>query len=832
MRRRRCKRKINTLKKSASICLFFTLMFSLFSCSNLNEKQSEKAEESSPCISDFQTFYEEPGNTDLIDQRIIYYENFEDEKVSRSSEEVLSSLGWVADTVSNGAYCDNTTSYSIVSRDNSKKLLLQNYRTSGTDSYVIILSAAQMGKYHEKNYTYQYDICYSSASDAKRYIALVSEYKGDFYNTFHLRFNGSANNQVHTDSTWLSYDVKGTNYAASTDKNSISNKIFGVDFSENSKLLEGVSVSIRYVVDWENGNSVYLRLNTEGYESSGEWILVSKLSASSTGASYFKPNSGGAGIALKTGGKINGYIDNIIVWKGVGDEPSDKSERLVLKNGGAACSGHTYAGQGTCVDPVRCIYCGELSKNNTNGAHLYLPVGYVDDYKCEHCLGYKSAIECGWILSKVPAYTGGKASSSLYLSGQGIDSSAFSEKDESLMCIVSNTNEKQFTDYTDVLLSYGAKEVYTHSFDGNICAQYEFYDNSFVYVYFTASVKEARIIYDNQSESSLQDFGYTYEKNVGESTVVYQYGLPMKDGSSGDADKIGYGMMYVIKLADNSVFIIDGGGYQQFDTAQIDGFMQFLREITGTKVDEKIKISAWYISHAHQDHMAGFLLFVKKYCAYLDFDRIFFNFPTVNSDVGVIARSESVYKKMLQYFDKYIKDDGVKYMKIHTGQVFNIADAKVNVLYTHEDIVDPYSCASEIASDYNNTSAVISVQIDEKTFLFLGDINKPAMKVLMENNQNLSLKCDVIQLAHHVVNDLSSLYNIARASVAFVPQSEYTATKNSTMRNTLNAALKYVTDDNAFYANEETVGIEVKAGKLQVTYKNTVKGGKYTGWNW
>ena len=31
------------------------------------------------------------------------------------------------------------------------------------------------------------------------------------------------------------------------------------------------------------------------------------------------------GICLKTGGKMNGYVDNIMVWIGLGDEPADKT---------------------------------------------------------------------------------------------------------------------------------------------------------------------------------------------------------------------------------------------------------------------------------------------------------------------------------------------------------------------------------------------------------------------------------------------------------------------------------------------------------------------------
>ncbi len=762
--------------------------------------------------------------------QVIYYEDFEDEKASGSTNDVLGSLGWVAGSVANGALYDNSANYSIVSKFGSNKLFVANNKTDGTDSYVTVLSDALMGKFHEQNYTYQYDILYSSAGDAKRYITLLNGYGGDVFNSFHLRINSSANNQIYINNSWYSYDTKGINYAASTDKNSISNKIFGKSFSENQQLLQGVSVSIRYVVDWENGNSVYLRLNEDGYTTSGKWILVSKLSSTSKGAPYFKSNIGGSAIVLKIGGKVNGYLDNIIVWKGTGDEPSDKSAPLISSKD-TNCSGHNFSGTGTCVDPIICLYCGELSKNNTNGNHNFVSISYANDSKCTYCHSYRSSIDAGWDLSQVPFYVGGSVSRDLYLSGQGISSADLIDDVDSKMCIVYGTSVPQFEAYREKLLDYDAKEVFYRQQDGNIYVQYSFHGN-FVYTYYTKSVNEVRIIFDTHSEVSTNDFGYSYNKEIGQNTVLYQYGLPMKDGSEDDANKIGYGMMYVIKLADNSVFIIDGGGYQQFDTAQIDGFMKFLRTITNTKDGEKIKISAWYISHCHQDHLAGFLLFVKKYHKNLDFDRVFYNFPSVNTRVDVMVRSESVYSNLLKYIDSYIKDDGVQYIKIHTGQSFNIADARVDVLYTHEDLVSPTSGKTEIVDDYNNSSSVISIEFDGKRFLCLGDINKPAMKILYANNGNESLKCDIIQPAHHVSNDLTELYHITQSTVALVPQSIYTINLNTTRKKVISVILKYADQNQVYYANESTIGLAVEDGVLKKVFSAKVDGGKHTGWNW
>ncbi len=823
------------LRSIIAALLCFVMVFGMIGCAGELPQETtapETFEDTDPLTDAPDTdIVTEPETTEEPDpgipagQRLIFFEDFEKRSLSDNTDSVLANLGWVRDKTANGAYTNNTTDYAIVSKDGSKQLYLKNNKQNGTDSYVKILSSEVMGIYHEKNYTYQYDVNYESSSDAARYIVLVSEYNGQFYNSFHLRNNGSANNECHDGGAWLTYDTAGELFAASKDGNAICKKLLGVNYSDSAKPLQGLSISIRYVVDWEAGNSVYLRLNTEGYPNTGKWILVSK----GTSSTKLDPDKGGAAIVLKTGSKINGYVDNIIIWEGTGEEPEDKSAPLVSAKS-RDCSGHSYIGSGTCADPNICRYCEKLADNNKG--HDFAVFAGTNDKRCRECLGFESSIESGWLLTKLPEYTGGTRARSLYLAGHGIKDAEFKKQDDSLMQIVAKTNEAQFSDYCKLLVSYGAKEVYNYTCDGNIYYQYDFHGEAYVYTYYTASVKEVRIIYDNQSECTPQDFGYTYQKKAGDTTVFYQYGVPMQDGAADDSKKINHGHIYAMKLADNSVLIIDGGGYQQFNDAQADGFMKFLRDITGTPSGQKVKISGWYISHGHQDHMAGVCLFVKKYHNEVDFDRIFFNFPTKNSDVGVFITTSSTHANLIGYLDKYLRDDDVKYIKLHTGQNFELADVKIKVIYTHEDLVDPITASSKVANDYNNSCSVIKIEFDGKSLLFLGDVNKPAMNVFVDNNSAQTLKSDAVQLAHHVFNDLAKLYDIVKAPVVFSPQSYYGATLDSARKKTLDSALKYVENDMVFYANVATYGIEVKDGKFVKTFERPTINVQYTGWGW
>lgn len=261
--------------------------------------------------------------------RLIFFEDFESYSLESNSSKVIETLGWIVDTKENRAYNNNTTKYSIIEKGGSKVLSLENNFSGGTDSYLIMLTSDEMYKYHDQNYTYQFDVTYTGASAADRYIAIVSGYNGIIYNSFHFRNRGSANNQVHSNGVWYTYDASGENYAANTNSNSIVTKLLGKAYNASVQAFTDISVSIRYVNDWDNGNSVYMRVNTEGYPGSGKWTLVSKGVSTAGAADMFKSEWGGAAMVLKTGGRQNGYIDNIIIWEGTGEEPEDKSSPLI-----------------------------------------------------------------------------------------------------------------------------------------------------------------------------------------------------------------------------------------------------------------------------------------------------------------------------------------------------------------------------------------------------------------------------------------------------------------------------------------------------------------------
>ncbi len=710
-----------------------------------------------------------------------FYEDFEDVALSNNTTTVVSSLGWEILNKSDGAPANSTASYRIVDHNGSRRLYIENFADglASADSYLQILSTKQFNYLHRESYTYQYDLIYADATSNSRYIVLLSEYNGSFYNSMHVRNSGYGNNECYTSGGFKQYDGN----VSTKNSGSIAEKVLGKAYN-GDQLFKGVSLSVRYVVDWENGNKIYVRNNSS---ANGEWVLVSQYDSTKSGASYWNPNAGGAGIVLKTGGAQNGYVDNILIWAGTGDEPQSKANPYLTSD--ASC--HRFIKvDGTTL----CALCGRT----------------------------EAAITDGWMLTGVPAYDGGVASEDVYLSGQGLTASPTKAK-ENLMQLIADTTEAQFKVYLDKLSKNGFEREFYRTEDGNLFASY-IKGNVRVYTYFMSRTGEARVVKEDASAMvSLSEFSYSYQKKVGDQTVIYQYALPLRDGSHFKKDGyIDCGMLYIIRLADNSIVIIDGADSSQFPESQVDNLMAMLREITGTKDGETIRIAAWYVTHAHGDHYSGFRQFTYKYSQYIDMERVCFAFPSMLSDNTALTGANSGQKNIINMVNTYYADDDPIFLRLHTGQTFTLADVGFEVIYTHEDAVNVTTAKSPITS-HNDASSVIRITIDGKTMLMMGDAQElDAMGKIINNWSASKLRSDGIQLAHHVLNDLSPLYHIVQAPVLFIPQSLHRIEEHRVCPKPYAAAKTYAREGMIFFENEYTVGLAVVGGEWTKVYTRDI----------
>ncbi len=227
-------------------------------------------------------------------------------------------------------------------------------------------------------------------------------------------------------------------------------------------------------------------------------------------------------------------------------------------------------------------------------------------------------------------------------------------------------------------------------------------------------------------------------------------------------------MCFMFRLSDGRYIVIDGG---TGDNSVASFSSALYAKMLEQAVDKNnIVIAAWFITHAHGDHYGGFRSFLANYSTKVKIESILFNFPSVAD--SKVANDETIkdYSSILGSISSYYPKTPV--YKIHTGQQYNIADALVEVYYTHEDFVAKGRTIASVKNNWNNTSCIFSVDIAGQRFMFLGDCQ--------ETGNNLTaaiygsyLKSDFVQIAHHGgVGGTRAIYTAVDADVAFFTTSD------------------------------------------------------------
>lgn len=373
-----------------------------------------------------------------------------------------------------------------------------------------------------------------------------------------------------------------------------------------------------------------------------------------------------------------------------------------------------------------------------------------------------------WLLEKLPAYPGGVYTETLYNTGTGLDQELPTKsKPEprptySYMQLVRQTSLADFYRYCAKLDRLGWRQTFFNRIEKNVYAAYESGEKR-VYFYYNGGSGVARVIDDCCNSASLDAFSAD-ETEDDFAPAVYQFSYPYKDSLHSDPALFhGNGMLYVIRLSDGSLIVIDGGSLYQTSLANIDEFRAFLYRITDQKPGSRLRVALWYGTHLHGDHNAFFQKFMRLYHEEVTVERFAFNYQA-----NEVLHTNAYVKRLRNHIAKFYPD--AAYVKVRPGYRFQLRDADCQVLYCHEDFVDPAD-ASRTADNANDASAVLRVTIRDKRFLFLGDAGLIAEDVLLKNFTKQTLNADVLQAAHHLYNDLHRLYPVVAPSYVFCPQS-------------------------------------------------------------
>ena len=153
-------------------------------------------------------------------------------------------------------------------------------------------------------------------------------------------------------------------------------------------------------------------------------------------------------------------------------------------------------------------------------------------------------------------------------------------------------------------------------------------------------------------------------------------------------------------------------------------------------------VDTWIITHPHWDHVASVIDFGRKYLDRATVRNILANitpYDNLRPWDKMRAYNTEFYAKRYDELRSVYKGSAI--WKVHTGQRFDIADVRLEILSCHEDVPIPMSV--------NDTSLVTIVYVNGKKIFFPADIEGEIPCALLHDAYGSYLKSDYYQAAHH-----------------------------------------------------------------------------------
>lgn len=420
------------------------------------------------------------------------------------------------------------------------------------------------------------------------------------------------------------------------------------------------------------------------------------------------------------------------------------------------------------------------------------------------------------ILEGLPAYDGGNPIDEVFNCGSAFaDDSKAPTPEDSHMRIVRDTDEEAFGDYCGKLAREGFTLTYEHLNAAGVYRQFV-KDGKYTYAYYVFAERTARIISDGRT-CTPGEFSGGGESFLGD-TALMQFGLYYSDMIKGTTCDCG--MMYVLRLRNNELIIVDGGSFEQATDAAVKEFMQRIHALTGTADGEKMTVAAWFCTHGHNDHMDFFSKLVRFHSDELELKRVMFNFPSSSLE----PHNEPSTALMKSRISSAYPD--VQFLKLHTGERFTLGNASIEVLVTHEDVLPRHLDEGEYYYGDNDACTMLKVDFEDQSIVFLADVFETAGEILQERYGRIGLSCTYLQAAHHCINRAENIYSFVKAKTVLIPQCRYIA--ESRHYDKYRIICKYYGAENTLFAGDCTRIFFVDGDETRIEYYPTV-GGKYDG---
>lgn len=329
--------------------------------------------------------------------------------------------------------------------------------------------------------------------------------------------------------------------------------------------------------------------------------------------------------------------------------------------------------------------------------------------------------------------------------------------DQNYMIHIPNAKSEGYTEYREKLEDNGFELYAENEIGENLFATYTD-DGCVLNCYYTVNDNAVRIIAEPDDTVLPQKSG-SYTKVCDPAFRIVGLEFYGKD-SEGVYNQIGLFMVW--RLSDGRLIVVDGGGHYSSMGTKI---YNVLYDMAPDK--NNITVAAWIFTHAHGDHVGGFIKFAESSNAKkVKVENFIFNFGKTalydsfegGEDRGRLEQCRTIVST------KYPNSNVIK---AHSGQVFHFADMEIEMLYTIDDnYPEKFKC-------HNATSLVFRVNIGGKSFMALGDEYTTTSDLLVARYGN-ELKSDIVQVSHHgYAGGTVALYNKIDPDIVFWPGGDH-----------------------------------------------------------
>ncbi len=338
----------------------------------------------------------------------------------------------------------------------------------------------------------------------------------------------------------------------------------------------------------------------------------------------------------------------------------------------------------------------------------------------------------------------------------GTEGGTYESSGGTVICRREQTEEADFEAYLALLGRLGLALYDENGIDGNRFASLYIGDTA-VFVSWFSRTATLRVIAEPKGE--LCPLTDPYEETC--DTLL--------TGMKGETCVAGEGMGFIIRLADGSFCIIDGG---MGDPDHVDSNKLMNILLAQKPADaEKPVIAAWIFTHLHGDHIGVFNCFSLDHHDDVIIERLYYNFPkeeetAVSDSPYMLDNTIYRYTQFKRNLADFYAD--VPVVKPHSGNRFTVRNADFEVLYAYDDLYPQ----TILDGGMNECSLLLKMTVGGQSVLWTGDFAFLATDLVLSEYET-ALSADILQMAHHGWNGTPAFYAAVDPVYALLPVSFY-----------------------------------------------------------